>query len=119
MYEPSQTEIQDIFIKAKDVISRYTGLELSLIEQVCLRTIAKNALVRLELTHSLNDLFPPVAETVGLFLQDYYGTEMFHTKDYVFLYDLRKRLIRERGYDALAKFYRRRQEEAHTPELKE
>lgn len=119
MYEPKQTEIQDIFLRATDVISRYTGLKLSLIEQVCLRKIAKDALVHLESTHSLTDVFPPVAETVGLFLRDYYGTDMFHTRDYVFLYDLRKRLLQERGYDAVAEFYRRRQEEEHTPELRE
>ncbi len=111
--------VQSTYQKALEMIFHYTGLELTLIEKVHLRRLAAGAHTRLQTVTTLENAFHPTFETIGLFLHDYYNTPAFHTCDYIFLAETRRRLIRERGYDSLAEFYKKKQEEYHTLQRRE
>jgi len=94
--------IQNTYERALEMIISYTGLEdLTLIEKVHLRNLATNSVQRLELVTELFSAFSPTNETIGIFLETFYDTPASHTKDLVFLAETRKRLLAERGYDAL------------------
>lgn len=109
-------DLNKVYQDSLETVKIYTGLkDLSLIEKVILRKIATDALARLVLVENAYTDFPPVSETVAIFLDEYYDCPAFTQADVDFLIRTRERLFREKGYDALGEFFQRRQEEKHFP----
>jgi len=109
-------DINQLYQQSLSTIKYYTGLkDLSLIEKVALRRIATGALERLALVESAHHEFPPVSETVAIFLNDYYDCPATTQSDVSFLLRTRINLFQERGYDALGEFFQKKQEEKHHP----
>ena len=109
-------DINQVYQGSLSQIKRYTGLkDFSLIEKVAIKRIAIRALEILALTENSHQEAHPISETVAIFLNDYYDSPATTLSDIGFLSRTRKKLIQERGCDALGEFFQKKQEEKHHP----
>lgn len=106
----------EVYYNSLEEILDYTGLrDLSLIEKVALKKISNDSFNRSKVIVSNWTKINPVSETIAIFLESYY--DFCDTKDLDInkLTLLRYKLIKEKGYDLVAEYFRKKQEEMHIP----
>ena len=86
----------------------------SLIEKTRLREILEDSIKRYDEIQGFESGFNIGFETVGIFLQDYYGIPINEFNLALLGMD-REKFPKEHSYDGYKEFWRKRQEEAHLP----
>jgi hypothetical protein len=107
-------KIQEMFEECRQMILDWIGLKkLSIIEQVALRHIVRYWAERAG-DYSLST-FAPQTEAIASFLAGYYDTNLRDDGEGYALEELRSTIQKRLGYDGLAEYYQKKQDEAHKP----
>lgn len=110
---PDYCDLNKVYEIALSNINIATGLELSLIEKVILRHICEEAIKMALNTPGSMDEFPATSEASTLFLERYYGISIATQREYTEWINLRLEHIEKDGFDKVAFYFQKLQEEAH------
>jgi hypothetical protein len=111
MVEINQTA-HEVYEESLSTIKQITGLkDLSLIEKVALKQIAVDAAKRVMEVIGAYSEFPPVSETVAMFLDGYYDILCVTQMDRSWLNQIRRKSRYD--HERLTNFFRKRQDERH------
>jgi hypothetical protein len=101
---------------ALSLIDRLTGLDLTLIERFNLRKIVEESIFRRKNVISRINIFGPAEDATILFLQTYYDLPCdADLAKFEEMEDERAHMRKEKGYDAMGMYWRKKQDEAHCP----